>query len=214
MTIPERTDVFFDFLCPFAWRGVELAAALRPGGEAFRLRHYSLLQGNHPDNAAGVTWWLTGQASDAVGEGYWHATGASLRAFLAAHAAARQGEDAAWAFTLALFRAVHEQKVPLEDPGVLRAAAGTAGLDLPRWDADCADDASRRAELRADLEAAGRLGVFGTPTFVLPDGHAAYYRFSNLTREPGMARTRWALYTAVLRSDAQIGTIKRAQPRA
>lgn len=215
----DATDVYIDFLCPFAWRGVELAAALRPQGERFRLRHYSLIQGNHPDNAGAEqaagqpTWQLTEQPLDAVGEGYFRHTGASLRAFLAAHAAALQGEDAAWAFALALFRAVHEEKEALDDPDILRRAAETASLDLPRWETDRADEAARRAELRADLDEAAQIGVFGTPTFVLPDGHAAYYRFGALTRDPAQARTHWDLYVAVLHSGAQIGTIKRARHR-
>ncbi|MEW6421644.1 MAG: hypothetical protein AB1511_07935 [Deinococcota bacterium] len=37
-----------------------------------------------------------------------------------------------------------------------------------------------REALGADLRAAAALGVFGTPTFVLPDGNAAYLRFSRL----------------------------------
>ncbi|MCD0171271.1 disulfide bond formation protein DsbA, partial [Deinococcus sp. 23YEL01] len=92
-TAPQNTtDVFVDFLCPYAWRGVELAAVLRAGGEAFTLRHFSLVQGNHADNAgqATPTWWLTDQPAQ---EGSEYQQG-SLAAFLAAQAAARQGEDA------------------------------------------------------------------------------------------------------------------------
>ncbi|MFD1731663.1 DsbA family protein [Deinococcus malanensis] len=57
------TDLFFDFVCPYAWRGMELAHVLRAEGETFRLRHFSLVQGNHPDNAGQPEprWWLTDQ---------------------------------------------------------------------------------------------------------------------------------------------------------
>ena len=40
--------VYHDFLCPFAWRGLELLAALEI---PFTSRHFSLVQGNHPNNA-------------------------------------------------------------------------------------------------------------------------------------------------------------------
>lgn len=203
------TDLFIDFLCPYAWRGVELAAVLRAQGEPFRLRHFSLVQGNHPENAAQPEprWWLTEQAA---GEGT-AAQQSSLAAFLAARAAAQQGEEASWAYTLALLRARHEAGQPL-DEAAISGAAQTAGLDLERFQAARADDAGLRAGLREDLADAHPIGVFGTPTYVLPDGHAAYYRFDGLTRAPQVARDRWNLYLSVLRSEAGIGTIKRARP--
>ncbi|PTA68832.1 DsbA family oxidoreductase [Deinococcus arcticus] len=202
------TDLYFDFLCPYAWRGVELAATLRAGGEGFRLRHYSLAEGNHPDNAQTLTWRLTDQSG---AEGPAHQQG-SLRAFVASHAAAGQGEAAHWAFALALFRAVHEDK-QLLDTATLMATAETAGVDLAAFERALADDQARRAELRADLDAARELGVFGTPTFVLPTGEAAYYRFETLTRDPATAREWWTLYRTVLTSEAEIGTVKRAKNR-
>ncbi|MCP2015205.1 putative DsbA family dithiol-disulfide isomerase [Deinococcus sp. HSC-46F16] len=204
------TEVFFDFLCPYAWRGVELAAVLRGEGETFKLRHFSLTQGNHPENAgqAAPVWWLTDQP---LGEGD-RFQQASLPAFLSAQAAARQGEEQAWAYTLALYRAHHEGKQPLEEATFVQAARD-AGLDLDRWEADRQDEAGLRASLRADLADAAEIGVFGTPTFVLPDGSAAYYRFENLTRDPDTARQWWALYGEVLNAGAGIATIKRAKNR-
>jgi 2-hydroxychromene-2-carboxylate isomerase len=207
---PPATDVFFDFLCPYAWRGIELAAVLRGQGYAFRLRHFSLVQGNHIENAAagGPVWWLTDQP---LGEGSPYQQ-KSLPAFLAAHAAAQQGEELHWAFTLALFRAAHEHKKPL-DEAALADAAQAAGLNLDAFAAARTDEAGLRASLRAELAEAAEIGVFGTPTFVLPDGSAAYYRFENLTRDPETALAWWNLYGEVLRSGAGIATIKRAKNR-
>jgi len=209
------TEVYVDFLCPYGWRGVELAAALRAQGEQgqnepFTLRHFSLVQGNHPENAGQATpvWWLTDQP---LGEGE-RSQRSSLLAFLAAQAAARQGEEEAWAFTLALYRAHFEGKSPLEEATFVQAARD-AGLDLDRWASDRQDESGLRASLRRDLESAAEIGVFGTPTFVRPDGSAAYYRFENLTRDVGEARRWWALYGEVLDSGAGIATIKRAKNR-
>lgn len=209
-SLTEVHEVYFDFLCPYAWRGVELAAVLRAGGQTFALRHFSLVQGNHPANAGQDTpvWWLTDQP---LGEGE-RFQQVSLPAFLAAHAAARQGEEAAWAFTLALYRAHHETRAPLEETTFMQAARD-AGLDLGRWEADRRDESGLRARLRGDLTDAAGIGVFGTPTFVLPDGSAAYYRFENLIRDPDEARRHWALYMEVLHSGAGIATIKRARHR-
>ncbi|MDL2343522.1 DsbA family protein [Deinococcus sp. MIMF12] len=204
------TEVYVDFLCPYAWRGVELAAVLREGGEAFRVRHFSLTQGNHPENAGQATpvWWLTDQP---LGEGD-RFQRSGLPAFLAAQAAARQGEEQAWAYTLALFRAHHDGKRPLEEATFVQAA-GEAGLDMDRWASDRQDESGLRASLRGDLAEAADIGVFGTPTFVLPDGSAAYYRFENLARDPETARRWWTLYREVLGSGAGIATIKRAKNR-
>lgn len=207
------TDVFFDFLCPYAWRGLEMAAALRTGGEAFRLRHFSLVEGNHPANKDGLHWRLTDQAAGDEGSEETRHERSSLGAFLAAQAAALQGEDAAWTFTLALDRAHHEQKKELNEATFVQAAQD-AGLNLEQWQRGRQNDAELRRRLRADLDEAEQLGVFGTPTFVLPSGEAAYYRFEHLTRDPEEARGYWDLYTQVLRSGAGIGTIKRARPRS
>lgn len=203
--------IFFDFVCPYAWRGLELAQVLRKAGEQqFTLKHFSLVQGNHPDNAGQKepVWWLTDQPGDA-GERFQKS---SLLAFLAAVAAAKQGEEASWEFSLALFRAVHEDKKPLDEDAVM-AAAKAANLDLDGFASDRKDEDALRASLRSDLAESAEVGVFGTPTFVLPGGEAAYYRFENLTRDLETARQWWKLYGDVLHSGAGIATIKRAKNR-
>lgn len=207
------TDLFVDFVCPYAWRGVELATVLRPGGEAFRLRFYSLVEGNHPDNAAALNWRVTEQPlGGEPQEGYMRFLQPSLGAFLAALAAAQQGDEAGWAFALSLFRAHHERKEALAEPAFV-AAAQEAGLDLDRWHASRQDEAALRAALRAELDEAREIGVFGTPTYVLPGGETAYFRFENLTRDPQEAADWWQLYGTVLKSGAGIATIKRAKHR-
>ncbi|WP_161881191.1 DsbA family oxidoreductase [Deinococcus alpinitundrae] len=202
------TQIYFDFLCPYAWRGLELADVLRrEHAHTFELRHFSLVQGNHPENAASrhvPVWWLTDQTN---GEGS-AAQSSSLLAFLADQAAARQSEDARWRFVLTLFRAVHQDKAELNEATV-EAAARTAGLDLAQFGTDRQIDPVR-TDLRADLAAAAELGVFGTPTFVLPQGHAAYFRFANLVPSEKALET-YQLYVSVLESDARIETIKRAK---
>ncbi|WP_278914115.1 DsbA family oxidoreductase [Deinococcus wulumuqiensis] len=214
------TDLYFDFLCPYAWRGVEMAHALRGCGETFRLRHFSLVQGNHPDNNAPdtkgsgeVRWWLTDQPLGAEGgKGSMKYQRPSLNAFLAARAAYRQGEEKSWAFTLALFRLHHEDGRELDETA-FQDAAEHAGLDLAGWQKDRQDEAALRRELREDLEASAALGVFGTPTFVLGSGDAAYFKFEKLTRDPHEAQNLWSLFTGTLHSEAQVATVRRPVPR-
>ncbi len=208
---PDVTDVYFDFLCPYAWRGLELADVLRrEHGLKFRLRHFSLVQGNHADNAdrKHPAWWLTDQVA---GQGSEYQAG-SLNAFLAGQAALRQPEDAAWAFSLKLLRARHAtpQKADLADDGTIRAAA-SGTLDTAQFESDFADQDGLRAALRDDLQASASLGVFGTPTYHLPDGDIAYFRFANLVTEPGATLDLWNLYTKVLTDGARIETVKRAK---
>jgi predicted DsbA family dithiol-disulfide isomerase len=200
----QLVKIYLDYLCPFAWRGLELAYVVAPQlGLDLEIRHYSLEQGNHPENAGrprkAPVWKLAEQPLE---------SSPSLRAFLASHAARQQGKAAHLRFALELFRLRHQERRRLDDETLVEAV-GRAGLDLERFMADLEDEESRRLELAADLEAAGELGVFGTPTFVLPSGDAAYFRFTQLTTEPELAVNLWELFTSVLHNGAHIETIKR-----
>ena len=200
--------MYFDFLCPYAWRGIELLHALEL---QFEPVHYSLVQGNHSDNKglprAAPVWKLTEQ-SLGTGNAYQNE---SLTAFLASHAAAQQGSVLHHAFILELFRLRHRDSSSLDDAAMLKAAT-IAKLDLERFAADQLDAPARRAELGRDLERAGELGVFGTPTIQLEGGEAAYFRFATLPESRAAQHEAWELFLSVLNSDATIETIKRAKP--
>ncbi|AWR85416.1 DsbA family oxidoreductase [Meiothermus taiwanensis] len=201
----QRVTVYLDYLCPFAWRGLELAYVVAPQlALDLEIRHYSLEQGNHPQNAGlprhAPAWKLSEQPLE---------SSRSLRAFLASHAARQQGKAAHLRFALELFRLHHQDKRELGDDETFVDAVSRAGLDLERFMADLEDEEDRRIELGRDLEEAGELGVFGTPTFVLPSGDAAYFRFTQLTTEPELAVNLWELFTAVLENGAHIETIRR-----
>lgn len=202
--------VYFDFLCPYAWRGVELLSTLNL---EFEPVHYSLVQGNHSDNKglprANPVWKLTEQPME-TDNAYQRE---SLTAFIASHAAAQQGAALHKAFILELFRLRHRDSKPL-DPAATLAAATHAKLDLERFTADQRDEAARRLELSCDLERAGLLGVFGTPTIQLEGSKAAYFRFATLPEGEAAQQEAWQLFLSVLNSDATVETIKRAKPGA
>jgi predicted DsbA family dithiol-disulfide isomerase len=197
-------NIYFDYLCPFAWRGVELLAALE---QPANLRHFSLVQGNHTENAGlprhAPVWKLAEQPLEAGGN-----TSASLDAFFGSHAAKLQGDAAHLRFALALFRAKHQDKKDLNAKTVLEAAQ-TAKLDVAAFEAALADEPARRTELAADLEMAGELAVFGTPTIQLESGAAAYFRFGKLPETKSEQQALWQVYQNVLESGADIQTIKR-----
>jgi predicted DsbA family dithiol-disulfide isomerase len=172
--------VYFDYLCPFAWRGLELINAIAPSlNLEFEARHYSLTQGNHASNTplprGQPVWKLAEQAEANLDE---NQRGARL-AFLASHAARQQGKHLYDRFVLELFRVKHAQKAALTMETMLESARH-AELDLEQFQRDLADEPARLKELAADLDAADEIAVFGTPTFVLESGNAAYFRFKNL----------------------------------
>lgn len=201
------TTVYFDFLCPYAWRGLELLAAL---DISFEPRHYSLVQGNHADNAGlprnAQVWKLAEQPFTNHAESLEQ----SLEAFLSNHAAQQQGEPSHLQFMLELLRLKHTDKKELNQATTLLAATN-AHLDLPAFLAARADEPARRAELATDLATAGELGVFATPTIQLESGNIAYFRFANLPESRQAKQDLWQIYQTVLESDARIETIKRAK---
>jgi predicted DsbA family dithiol-disulfide isomerase len=67
---------------------------------------------------------------------------------------------------MALFRAYFQEGADISEAGVLRGAAEGAGLDGAVIARLLAGDADRDA-VRAEAEAAARMGVTGVPTFVL-----------------------------------------------
>lgn len=204
----QMLTVYFDFLCPYAWRGVELLSSLNL---EFQPVHYSLVQGNHDDNKglprAEPSWKLVEQPLETENT-YQHE---SLLAFIASHAASQQGSALHLAFILELFRLRHRDSRTL-DPATILAAAGNAQLDLKRFAADQSNETARRADLKSDLERAGQLGVFGTPTIQFDDGAGAYFRFAKLPEGRSARVEAWTLFQDVMNSGAVIETIKRAKP--
>lgn len=99
-----------------------------------------------------------------------------LAAFQAAVAARQQGEAAFAGFNLALLKARHEAERDHGKRETLLDVAREAGLDMPRFERDLADRALL-AEIGEDYEEGREQhGVFGTPTFVFPNGAAAYLK--------------------------------------
>lgn len=97
-------------------------------------------------------------------------------AFQAAIAARNQGAAAFDRFHLALLCARHEQNQDHWKRNTLLAAAKEADLDLERFEREMTDR-SQLATIGEDYtEARDVHGVFGTPTFVFPNGASGYIK--------------------------------------
>jgi len=188
-------EVFYDYFCPFVYRASVLlqnVGRTRPLKVAWR--YFSLAQVNSKDD--GWTVWDAPELEPVRGR----------LAFKAAEAARRQGkfED----FRMPLLEARHRDRLDIDELAVVERVAVDSGLDLDRLQRDLADPAILQNLARDHNEAVTQHGVFGTPTFVFPDGQAAYVRLAE-TVEGSAAIEVFDRLLAVAASEPRILEIKR-----
>jgi predicted DsbA family dithiol-disulfide isomerase len=168
-------QVFYDYFCPFVYRASVLlhnVGRSRPLKVAWR--YFSLAQVNSKDD--GWTVWDAPASENVRGRA----------AFKAAEAARRQGrfDD----FHMSLLQARHRDRLEIDQAEVVERVAVDAGLDLDQLRQDVSDPDILAALARDHRQAVGEHGVFGTPTFVFPDGASAYVRLAEAPE--GDAATR------------------------
>jgi predicted DsbA family dithiol-disulfide isomerase len=162
-------DVYFDFTCPYVHAAaVWLREVQRQLGEdqlEINWKFFPLEQVNAPDDAEVPIWELPAERRSR-GRDSMHA----------AVAARRQGREAFGRFLAALLALKHEEDQDHGTRSTLDEAARRAELDLSRFASDL-DNRDLLLEIRDDYSS-GREGyaVFGTPTFVFPNGQAAYLK--------------------------------------
>ena len=162
-------DVYFDFSCPYVHSAAgwlrEVKSQLGERGIEVTWKFFPLEQVNAPEDADMPIWDLP---ADRRSRG--------RDSFHAAAAARRQGREAFERFHAALLTLKHEEGQDHGKRSTLDEAAIRAGLDLARFAADL-DDRELLAQIKNDyVDGKERLGVFGTPTFVFPNGQSAYLR--------------------------------------
>jgi predicted DsbA family dithiol-disulfide isomerase len=91
----------------------------------------------------------------------------SLPALTAAKAATSQGRDPGNAFHHSLFAAHFRDNLDIARPDVLWRLAEACGLDMARFQMDCAGGEPHRAVLHDYAEAVAWFGVSALPTVVL-----------------------------------------------
>ncbi len=196
--------VYFDYLCPYAWRGAEVVDMVGEElGLRFDWRHFSLYQSNH----RGAAWHVWNQRLDDLDE-----TGSKgLLPFLASIAARKQGREAFDRFRLALLRARHRDRAPLTR-SLMFAAAETATLHLACFEQDL-DDPEARTALAHEHCRAAREDIFGTPTFAFPNGHAAYFRLRELPADRDEAVALFSNFHDMLTRYPYLETVRRPRAR-
>jgi predicted DsbA family dithiol-disulfide isomerase len=162
-----RFEVFYDYFCPFVYRASVLLQNVGRS-PAVKLdvtwRYFSLAQVNSKDD--GWTAWEAPESEHVRGR----------LAFKAAEAARRQG--AFEQLHTPLLEARHRDRLDVDEIEVVERVAVDAGLDIKRFRKDIADPRILDALERDHTQARAEHGVFGTPTFVFPDGASAYVRLA------------------------------------
>ena len=203
--MPEVVTVYYDYVCPFAWRGAELAEQVAPVlGLTFQWRHFSLYQSNY---AGGNGWQLWNQKlslDDAGGD-------KGLLPFMASCAARRQGAEKHAVFRLELMRARHRDHKPFVLK-TLREVAEHAALDLSRFESDLANPECRTVLAHEHHHAVSQ-DVFGTPTFSFASGHTAYLRIKEVPRTSEEAVALFTNYRELLEHYPYLETVKRPRPK-
>jgi predicted DsbA family dithiol-disulfide isomerase len=193
-------DVFYDYGCPYVHgAAVWLDTVGRQLGDRLRVnwRYFPLEQVN---SAEGPEWKLWEQPDNFRSRG--------RPAFQAAVAAREQGEDAFRRFHLALLRAKHEQDQDHSQRETLLGVAESVGLDMDRFRRDLSDRALL-PKIGVDYtEGRERHGVFGTPTFVFPNGAAAYLKLRPAPPEAD-ARGLFEEFVRTVRDRPYLTEIKR-----
>jgi len=160
-------EVYYDYHCPFVYRASILLARVHDTGKrsvVVRWRYFSLTQVNSRDH--GWTVWEAPESERVRGR----------LAFKAAEAARRQSRFEV--FHPALLNALHQDRLDIDDMAVVEQVAVDSGLDLESFRRDIASSSIIDALASDHEHAVATHGVFGTPTFVFPNGSIAYVRLS------------------------------------
>jgi predicted DsbA family dithiol-disulfide isomerase len=174
-----QLTVFFDFLCPYAWRAsrwLDMVVEQRPE-VVIDWRYFSLEQVNTPADSAWKVW-------EQDGDGYARHDGTTtwggLHGFWAAEAVRRQSPALFSAFRTAVYDARHQDKIALNERAPLAAIAAQCGVDMAQFAVDT-HDKSLLTVLQRDHEyARAQYTCFGVPTLCFDDRNAVYVKLSEI----------------------------------
>jgi len=167
MSTPLKVDVYYDYLCPFAYESsVWLNKVEEELGDQveFTWKAFPLEQIN---STRGPEWTVWDQPEQVQSF--------SRNQFAAAYAAENQGPEAFKRFHHALFSAHHEDGMVPGKLSTLVRVAEEAGLDVEKFKTDL-NDKSQWQRIGNDYQEGKAKGVFGTPTLVFPNDSAIYVK--------------------------------------
>ena len=124
-------------------------------------------------------------------------------------AAARQGGNAHHDYVMEMLDAKHLRREDIRSVEAVTACARKIGLDITTFKTDL-EDPSTLEEIGRDHEFAVEHGVFGTPTFLFPDGSWAFLK----TFTPPESETMSAFdnFMGMASGAKYFGELKRPQP--
>lgn len=184
MTHPIQATVYFDYMCPYAYRIVRLFTEMEQTRPNLSVdwRFFSMEQIAAPKRGKDETWKLWDQPL--YYPTLWRRPRSRmLPAFLASHAAQMQGPEPFARFRLGVYRAYHDDELDTSDFGVLLTIARKAGLDLNHLQAHW-KSAAGRERLETDHQSGLRAGAFGIPTVIVNDCEATYLRLAYYPDDP------------------------------
>ncbi len=161
-------EIFSDYTCPTSYSIVRWLDEVKQHlGDRLNVtwRAFPLEQVNHPDPNFKV-WEYPNDGKSST-----------MRAFQAANAARKQGQDAFEKMHHGLFVRRHVDGRNLAGQRVLEATAEEAGLDMDRFREDLKSDEAFTI-VRDDYLKGRELGVFGSPTLYFDNGQGAYLKFT------------------------------------
>lgn len=206
--MPETVTVYYDYLCPYTWRGAELAEVVGPAlGLEFRWHHFSLYQhkAGHAGKGQSQLWNNRIDPKDEKG-------GNGLLPFIASCAARRQGSRAYRAFRLGAMRAYHQHCQPYTLETLLRVAR-EAGLHMPTFENDLANP-ERRTILAHEHHQASALNVTNTPTFHFANGHLGCLQLTLLPTSRDEAVALFESYRRLLEHYPYLEGVQRPRARS
>ena len=195
---------YYDFRWPFVYNAaVWLSTVKEQLGKDIEIdwQPLSLSQINSSEED-GYKFWERPEALDGSDN--------TLLAHRAGLAAKRQGKEAFESFFMSLLKARHEEKKDLTDPSVIDAAVADSGIDKGRFIEDLADPDLLRELGESHTKAVEEHGAFGVPTYVFPNGHAAFIKMFVPPAEQAVG-----MYDNLMQmvNDFQyVGEVKRPQP--
>jgi len=131
-------------------------------------------------------------------------------ALKAGEAARRQGVEGFDRFHIALLRARHEDRKNIADVEVLLEIARNSNLDSARFREDIGDPLITKKIVDDYTEAVEQHGVFGTPTFLFPNGASAFLKMVRPPEEEAPDLLR--LLSELIGKWTYVGEVKRPQP--
>lgn len=168
MAEPVSFEVYFDYACPYVGAASDWLRMVQDqlGDELHVSWRFFPLEQVNSEN--GPDWKLWEQPDEYRSRG--------LLAFRGAAAARQQGEEAFLRYHHALLHLKNAESREHGKRATVLEAAASADLDVARFEADL-DDRSLLASIGEDFEhARDQYRVFGTPTFVFPNGATAYLK--------------------------------------